>query len=78
MLEEKNVREVQSRPVLLDEKAAAAYLGGISPKTLQAWRVRGVGPVYRKIGSLCRYLQADLNAWIEGRARQSTAQKVSQ
>ena len=51
---------VLSLPVPLDpdvgcnEMQAAIFLG-ISVRTLQAWRVRGVGPSYTKIGRCVRY-----------------------
>jgi len=60
--------------VLLDEKKAALFLG-VSPRTLQSWRVRGGrGPTYRKIGSLVRYLEADLISFVEAQARHSTSE----
>ena len=61
-------------PILMDEIQSGAYLGGISPKTLQAWRVRGKGPVFRKIGRLCRYLKSDLDDYIAKQARQRTGE----
>ena len=57
--------------VLMNEDQTAEYLG-ISPKTLQAWRFRGRGPIFRKIGRLCKYAETDLEAYIEGARRQST------
>lgn len=59
---------------LLNE-ADAAKLLGVVPKCLQAWRVRGGGPVFLKVGRLVKYTQADLDAWLEGRRRQSTSDK---
>lgn len=61
-----------SAPALLTERQAAAVLG-LSHRTLQAWRVRGGGPQYAKIGSNVRYRRADLDAWVAGRVRESTA-----
>lgn len=58
--------------ILLDQNQVAQILG-ISPSTLEAWRCRGVGPIYRKIGRLCRYLQNDLDAYILGQDRRSTS-----
>jgi hypothetical protein len=37
-----------------NEVQAALFLG-LSPRTLQAWRVRGGGPPYLKIGRVVRY-----------------------
>lgn len=50
-------------------EAAAAYLGGLSKLTLAGWRTKGRGPVYHKAGGLVRYLQADLDAWMEASPR---------
>jgi predicted site-specific integrase-resolvase len=59
--------------VLLDEKAAASRLG-LSPRTLQAWRVSGGGPIYRKVGRRVRYAESDLFAFIEAGARRHTSE----
>jgi uncharacterized protein YjcR len=58
--------------VLLREKEVAEYLG-VSPKTLQAWRFRGRGPVYRKIGRACLYEEGDLKVFLDASRRQSTS-----
>jgi len=60
--------------VQFDTKRAAEYLT-CSPKTLEKWRVYGSGPVYVKIGNLCRYRQVDLDIWIESRRRVSTSDR---
>ena len=61
----------------LDTREAAAWLG-LSPKTLERYRVSGEGPHFHRFGSRVRYLLADLEAWAserrvsmseEGRAR---------
>lgn len=59
---------------LLSERQSAEYLG-VVPKTMQAWRVRGGGPTYLKIGRLVKYTQHDLDKWLEGRRRESTSDK---
>lgn len=43
---------------------AAAYLG-ISPRTLEDWRLRGGGPNFRKIGRLVRYARSDLDGFMD-------------
>jgi len=48
---------------LLKEQQVAEILG-LSTKSLQAWRLYGKGPRYRKIGRSVRYPEADLEAWI--------------
>lgn len=57
---------------LLNETQAAEYLG-LSVRTLQAWRVRGGGPVFVKLGRAVRYRPDDLNAWINERMAASTS-----
>ena len=59
---------------LLNESDAAKLLG-VVPKALQAWRTRGGGPVYLKVGRLVKYTQADIDLWLETRRRSSTADK---
>jgi hypothetical protein len=63
-----------SFPTLIDEKDAAERLG-LSPRTLQAWRVSGGGPKYRKIGRRIAYSVDDLAAYVAGCARSSTSQR---
>ena len=62
-----------SLPVLIDEKDAAERLG-LSPRTLQAWRVSGGGPVYRKIGRRVAYAVSDLAAFVEAGTRSHTSE----
>jgi excisionase family DNA binding protein len=57
---------------LLTERTAAEYLS-LSHRTLQAWRVRGGGPQYIKLGVNVRYRPADLDAWLSERVRTNTA-----
>lgn len=59
---------------LLDTTAAAEYLGGLQPNTLEGWRVAGRGVPYVKIGRLVRYRVADLDAYLEAQTRTSTSQ----
>lgn len=58
---------------LLDNAEAAALLG-IKPKSLEAWRQRGQGPRYRKIGRLVRYTEADVLAWLDSASHTNTSQ----
>lgn len=39
----------------------------VSLGTVRRWRHLGVGPRYRKIGSLCRYSLQDLEDWLATR-----------
>ncbi len=65
---------------LLDENAAAVYLA-LSPRTLQAWRLRGAGPVFVRLGGgergAIRYRKDDLDSFITEGARRSTSEAVA-
>ena len=50
---------------LLDQDAAAAWLGLKNAKTLAAWRLRRQGPPYVKLGSRVKYRVSDLAKYIE-------------
>lgn len=56
------------RPRAYSTTDAAKYLG-ISRHTLEAWRVQGRGPAYRRLGTgraaRAMYLVEDLDAWID-------------
>ena len=54
------------------EREAAAYLN-VSHRTLQAWRLRGGGPEYVKLGAAIRYDRDALDRFIAQRTRASTA-----
>lgn len=60
---------------VFDENAAAKYLGGISPRTLQKWRVFGGGPVFLKVGRRVRYTESDLVTWLNAQRRRSTSDR---
>jgi len=55
----------------------AARLLGFSPRTLEKHRCDGTGPVYHKLGGRVVYAMADLHAWIDGCARQSTSEPLT-
>ena len=57
---------------LLDETEAACFLT-IKPPTLAAWRYRGVGPDFLKIGRLIRYRRSALEDFLSKQKRQSTS-----
>jgi len=52
----------------------AAEILGVKPNTLEGWRTRGVGPRFRKIGSLVKYSENDLEDYIEAQTRRSTGE----
>ena len=51
---------------------AAKHLG-LSPRTLDRYRVTGGGPVYHLFGTAVRYLKEDLDEWARTRRRRSTS-----
>ena len=58
----------------MDEVEAGELLG-ISPRTLQAWRVRGTaGPRFCKIGRSVRYRRRDIEAWLADHTHTHTAE----
>ncbi len=48
---------------LLNDKAAAEFLGGLHPKTVQRMARRGDIPHYR-VGKYYRYRVSELNDWL--------------
>lgn len=57
---------------LLSQAEAAEFLG-VSPHTLNRWRVVRQGPEYIKFGQrLVRYRFADLAAWVESQRKRTS------
>lgn len=52
---------------------AAEILGGLSPRTLERWRLEGKGPAFVRAGSRCLYREDDLLAWLDANRRTSTS-----
>ena len=48
----------------------------LSPRTLEKLRTIGGGPRFRKLGRRVMYAQADLEAWADSRACESTSDPV--
>jgi hypothetical protein len=57
----------------LNENQAAEFLG-VSVRTLQAWRVRGGGPQYIKLGRAVRYERVPLVDFRKAHTRTSTGE----
>lgn len=57
---------------LWTEKEAAVFLG-VREKSLQAWRIRGGGPPFVKIGRLVRYRPSLIEEWLSSHERASTS-----
>ncbi|MGJ0391177.1 MAG: helix-turn-helix transcriptional regulator [Methylocystis sp.] len=68
--------DAQQAERLVDEVAAAEILQ-ISRRTLQAWRVKGGGPRYVRVGRAVRYSITDLNSWIDARKASSTSEHAA-
>jgi predicted DNA-binding transcriptional regulator AlpA len=58
---------------LVPEKEAAAVLH-VKPPTLTAWRNRGQGPAYVKVGRLVFYRPSDIREWLASRIVRPAAQ----
>ena len=63
---------VRSTIQRLPTREASAFLG-LSPRTLDRYRVTGEGPTFFKFGSRVRYLKTDVEAWAQSRRRRSTS-----
>ena len=59
--------------LLIDNRELAKWLG-LSPRTIDMWRWRGVGPEFTKPGRYVRYRKGDVRQWLEGRKFKNTAQ----
>ena len=56
----------------LSTRQAAEWLG-LSPRTLDRYRVSGDGPAFHRFGGRVRYRRADIEAWAATRRRASTS-----
>ena len=56
----------------MSTRVAAAFLG-LSPRTLDRYRVTGQGPTFHKFGTRVCYARADLEAWAAARRMTSTS-----
>jgi hypothetical protein len=55
----------QADPDAMMTTAALAVLCGVSSRTPEAWRLKGIGPPYFEISSRCvRYKRSDVIAWL--------------
>jgi hypothetical protein len=62
------VSDVTHGPGLLDSETLAGpeWLNLPSPRTLDNWAWRGVGPRYIKVGRHRRYDPAEVQRWLDG------------
>lgn len=74
-------RDTWNDDVLLGEAAAADVLGGLSTKTLQAWRTEKRGPRFVKLGdgprAPVRYRLSELRRWLQERERAVPVQEAA-
>lgn len=66
-----NMEPVRRAPLLT--QAEVAEMLATSHRTLEAWRGRGGGPPFLKLGHMIRYDAHAVDAWIEARSRKSTS-----
>ena len=59
-------------PGLLTTRQTAAQVG-LSPRTLERFRVTGQGPRFHKLGRRVRYARKDIEDWLKGCVRRSTS-----
>ncbi len=72
--EEPAGRPIPDHPDALLLTAEVAFLLGLSPRTLEALRLKGGGPPFVAVTpKAVRYRRCDLEAWIEARVRTSTS-----
>lgn len=60
----------------ITDTAGAAEYTALSASTLNKLRCSGGGPKYLKLGKIIRYRFADLDAWLESRTVNSTADAI--
>lgn len=69
-------RPLPADPAALLYPAEAAHILGLSPRTLEHFRISGGGPRYVAIGRRCvRYRRSDLIVWIDSRCRRHTSER---
>lgn len=57
------IEHLEQRERLLNQDKVAEILG-VSPKTLEYWRWKNLGPRFIKVGKLVRYLESDIQGFI--------------
>jgi len=61
-----STHQTSAPPTYLPPREAADLLR-LRPQTLRAWRVRGTGPFFIRLGSRILYRYADVEAWLAER-----------
>ena len=57
--------------IMFRTREAATYLD-LTKSTLEAWRCRGSGPTFVKLGKAVRYRKQDLDEFLNSRLRRNT------
>jgi excisionase family DNA binding protein len=65
---------MESKQIQFLTRQQAAEFLNVKKSTLEAWAVRGGGPVYVRMGRAVRYRPADLLAWTESRLTRNTSE----
>lgn len=52
----------------IDTPGGTAEYLDVPEATLTAWRYRGVGPKYSRVGKHVRYRKPDVDAWLESQS----------
>jgi predicted DNA-binding transcriptional regulator AlpA len=60
---------MMDRPVRHLNQVELSRRWSLSPRTLERWRWRGLGPQYLKVGGRVVYRLADIRAWEEQRVK---------
>ena len=68
--------EMNDEELYMGTRELAAFLG-LSPRTLDRYRVSGDGPPFHKFGNRVRYARADVEAWTAERRYSSTSDEGS-
>lgn len=68
-------RPIPRDPDVLLFGSEAAYLAGLSVRTFEAFRLKGGGPPYIKLGRAVRYRRGDVLAWAAAKLRRSTSDR---
>lgn len=72
-IEEAGTVKTRSREILLTEEETASLLN-LSKRTLQAWRGRGCGPRFIKVGRSIRYRSENVQEFVNENVHQSTSE----
>jgi excisionase family DNA binding protein len=64
---------MSDRRPLAESKEVAAYLGGISVRTLDQWAWKGIGPRFVKVGRHRRYRWSDVEKWLDQQTQETGA-----